>query len=129
MCDVAERLEQRGMKRGKEVGEWVGKITMCKEFGLSDEEAAKKMNISAEKLKGVLEKYTKYKSILIVNKEKEIKTMCDVAEKLEQRGLELGIEIGELVGKIIMCKDFGLSDEETAKKLNISVKTLKETLQ
>ena len=56
MCDVAERLEQRGMKRGKEVGEWVGKITMCKEFGLSDEEIAKKLNISVKTLRETLEK-------------------------------------------------------------------------
>ena len=63
--------------------------------------------------------------------------MCDVAERLEQRGVKRGMErgmehgmkVGELIGKITMCKEFGLSDEETAKKLNISVKTLKETLE
>ena len=55
--------------------------------------------------------------------------MCNLSEMYEERGMEHGMKVGELIGKITMCKEFGLSDEETAKKLNISVKTLKETLK
>ena len=58
MCNLSEMYEERGMKRGMErgmkrgmergmkVGELIGKITIYKEFGLSDEETAKKLNIS-----------------------------------------------------------------------------------
>ena len=68
---------------------------------------------------------------------KEVDLMCNLSEMYEERGMkrgmkrgmERGMEIGELVGKIMMCKEFGFSDEETAKKLNISVKTLRETLK
>ena len=73
--------------------------------------------------------------------EKEVDLMWNLSEMYEERGMkrgmkggmergmERGMEIGELVGKIMMCKEFGFSDEETAKKLNISVKTLRETLK
>ena len=64
---------------------------------------------------------------------KEVDLMCNLSEMYEERGMkrgmERGMEIGELVGKIMMCKEFGFSDEETAEKLNISVKTLRETLK
>lgn len=56
---------------------------------------------------------------------KEVDLMCNLSEMYEERGME----IGELIGKIMMCKEFGFSDEETAEKLNISVKTLRETLK
>lgn len=61
--------------------------------------------------------------------EKEVDLMCNLSEMYEERGMERGMEIGELIGKIMMCKEFGFSDEETAEKLNISVKTLRETLK
>ncbi len=60
---------------------------------------------------------------------KEVDLMCNLSEMYEERGMERGMEIGELIGKIMMCKEFGFSDEETAEKLNISVKTLRETLK
>lgn len=59
--------------------------------------------------------------------------MCNLSEMYEERGMKRGMErgmkVGELIGKITIYKEFGLSDEETAKKLNISVKTLRETLE
>ncbi len=89
------------------------------------------------KLLSVLSQDNRYAEILKTDAGEEVKNMCDVAERLEQRGVKRGMErgmehgmkVGELIGKITMCKEFGLSDEETAKKLNISVKTLKETLE
>ena len=59
--------------------------------------------------------------------------MCNLSEMYEERGMkggmERGMKVGELIGKITIYKEFGLSDEEIAKKLNISVKTLRETLE
>ena len=46
----------------------------------------------------------------------------------QQEGLKEGQRLGELRGKILMCKELGLSVEDISKKLSISVDKVKETL-
>ena len=46
----------------------------------------------------------------------------------QQEGLKEGQRLGELRGKILMCKELGLSVEDISKKLSISVDKVKEIL-
>lgn len=45
-----------------------------------------------------------------------------------KEGLQEGQRLGELRGKILMCKELGLSVEDISKKLSISVDKVKEIL-
>lgn len=47
---------------------------------------------------------------------------------LYNRGYRQGQQEGELRGKVIMCKELGLSVEDISKKLSISVDKVKEIL-
>lgn len=46
----------------------------------------------------------------------------------QQEGLQEGQRLGELRGKVIMCKELGLSVEDISKKLSISVDKVEEIL-
>lgn len=77
------------------------------------------------KILSVLAGDSRYESILTVNGEKEVKTMCDVAERLEQRGMERG----ELIGKVLAYKDCDFSDAEIARKVRIPVSEVKRIIE
>lgn len=81
------------------------------------------------KILSVLAGDSRYESILTVNGEKEVKTMCDVAERLEQRGMERGMERGELIGKVLAYKDCDFSDAEIARKVRIPVSEVKRIIE
>lgn len=70
-----------------------------------------------------------------LSEDEKIRMQCEarkdnlaIEKGLYNRGYRQGQQEGELRGKVIMCKELGLSVEDISKKLSISVDKVEEIL-
>ena len=80
------------------------------------------------KLLSVMTKDRRYEKILSGGEGREVHSMCDVAERLEQRGKEEGRAEGRLEIILELVRDHILTVQEAAKRLDIDEKELLEKI-
>ena len=72
-------------------------------------------------------RYKNAKEKILENKEENV-TMCVIAEKLENRGIQKGIERGQLLAVCSLVKTGVLSMENAANFFGITVKEFEEKM-
>ena len=55
MCNLSEMYEERGMKRGMERGELIGKVLAYRDCNLSAAEIARKVRLPVSEVKKIIE--------------------------------------------------------------------------
>ena len=70
-----------------------------------------------------------------LSEDEQIRMQCEarkdnlaIEKGLYNRGYRQGQRLGELRGKVIMCKELGLSVEDISKRLSISIEKVREIL-
>lgn len=81
------------------------------------------------KLLAVMAKDNRYEEILKIDDEKEVGCMCDVAERLERKGIEKGFEKGRLKEIFDSVQAADYSVERGAQKANMSIPEFEKAME
>ena len=83
-------------------------------------------SVSPEEKKKVLSE--KYNIAMTAEMESEVQRMCNLSTAIENKGIEQGIDIGELRATVKYYKKGKLTLEEAAGDLNMTVEEFKEKM-
>ena len=67
----------------------------------------------------VIGKMTGSKEIMEMSESKGVEDMCTALEELKEQGRQLGVQEGKIYGAIAVYRDFDMSEEEIAEKLQM----------
>lgn len=79
-----------------------------------------------EKIKKLSEEYGLK---INTNTERRLEEMCNLSQVLVDKGIEQGIEIGEITGKVCARYEDGMSIAEIAEKSNVSIEVVENILK
>ncbi|WP_051209069.1 hypothetical protein [Butyrivibrio sp. WCD3002] len=105
----------------------------------SNEEADKSKNLLIAMLEELLRKEDikkkkrklseEYGLKINTNTERRLEEMCNLSQVLVDKGIEQGIEIGEITGKVCARYEDGMSIAEIAEKSNVSIEVVENILK